>query len=106
MALKLDYALKETGANLRRNLTLTMATLLTVAVSLALAGSSILMRQAVDNATRQWRGGVEFIVWMNADDRIAIGLTRCRLRGASVGLEGAARRGDDHRPHPAGARPH
>ncbi|MGE0878614.1 MAG: cell division protein FtsX [Acidimicrobiia bacterium] len=67
MALKIDYALKETAANLRRNLTLTMATLLTVAVSLALAGSSILMRQAVDNATRQWRGGVEFIVWLNAD---------------------------------------
>jgi cell division protein FtsX len=35
MALKLDYVVRETGRNLRRNLTLTLASVLTVAVSLS-----------------------------------------------------------------------
>ena len=38
MALKVDYVIRETGRNLRRNLTLTLASVLTVAVSLSLLG--------------------------------------------------------------------
>jgi cell division transport system permease protein len=59
--LRIGYFLRETGINLRRNLTLSIASLLTISVSLA----SLWLRGAVDNATQQWQGGVEFIVWMN-----------------------------------------
>ncbi len=67
MAFKVDYFLRETGTNLKRNLTLTLASLLTVAVSLALFGVALWLRAAVDNASARWRGGVEFIVFMNPD---------------------------------------
>jgi cell division transport system permease protein len=67
VALKVDYVVKETGRNIIRNPWLTIATVLCVTVSIALVGASLLTRQGVQNATLQWRGGVEFIVYMNPD---------------------------------------
>ena len=67
MALRLDYFVQETAANLRRNFSLTIASLLTVAVSLALVGAALLLRQGVDNATTRWQGGIEFIVFLQPD---------------------------------------
>jgi cell division transport system permease protein len=64
---RLGYILRETGASLRRNLTLTLASLLTVVVSLALLGSALLVQGAVNNLLRRWEGGVEFIVFMNPE---------------------------------------
>ncbi|HSL57463.1 MAG TPA: permease-like cell division protein FtsX [Acidimicrobiales bacterium] len=64
---KVDYVVRETGHNLKRNITLTLASMVTVAVSLSLVGSALLLRQGVENATARWRGGIEFIVFMNAD---------------------------------------
>src|SRR5215211_5890492 len=64
---RLSYILRETAASLRRNLTLTLASLLTVVVSLALLGSALLLQRAVDNLLRRWEGGVEFIVFMNPE---------------------------------------
>jgi cell division transport system permease protein len=62
--MKIDYILRETANNLRRNVTLTVAAIVTVAVSLALFGSALLLRSGVDNATTQWQNDVEFIVYM------------------------------------------
>src|SRR3954468_4651395 len=62
---RIGYVLRETGASLRRNLTLTAAALLTVAISLVLVGGSFLVQRAVDNSLVRWRDGVEFIVFMN-----------------------------------------
>ncbi len=67
MALKVDYVVRETGTNLLRNITLTLATTVTVAVSLALVGCALLLRQGVENATLQWKGDVELIVYMRPD---------------------------------------
>jgi cell division transport system permease protein len=67
MAIKVDYIAREVGTNLRRNLTLTLASVLTVAVSLSLVGSALLIRQGVQNATARWNNGIEFIVFMNPD---------------------------------------
>lgn len=67
MALKLDYMVRETGTNLVRNITLTLATVLTVAVSLSLVGSALLVSSAVDNATARWEGGIEFIVFLQPE---------------------------------------
>ena len=63
----LRYALRETGQNLWRNILLSVATVITVGVSLAMFGGFMLFQVAVDNATARWEDGVEFIVWMNAD---------------------------------------
>jgi cell division transport system permease protein len=67
MALRLDYFAQETVANLRRNFSLTIASLLTVAVSLALVGSALLLQKGVQNATTRWQGGIEFIVFLQPD---------------------------------------
>ncbi|QGG95786.1 cell division protein FtsX [Actinomarinicola tropica] len=64
---KVDYIARETGHNLLRNISLTLASMVTVAVSLSLVGSALLLRQGVQNATARWEGGIEFIVFVNAD---------------------------------------
>ncbi len=64
MALKLDYVIRETGTNLVRNITLTLASVLTVVVSLTLFGSALLLQQGVENANDRFKGGIEFIVYL------------------------------------------
>jgi cell division transport system permease protein len=65
MAIKASYIGREVGINLTRNISLTLATLLTVAVSLTLAGTAFLISRGVEDAQQQFEGGVEFIVFMN-----------------------------------------
>jgi len=65
MAIKLEYVARETGTNLKRNFTITLATVMTVAVSLALVGASLMAQQGVERATKRWQGGIEFIVFLN-----------------------------------------
>ena len=67
MALSLDYVVRETAGNLRRNLLMTSAAVLTVAVSLFLVGGALLIKQGVSRATIQWRGGVELSIFMQPD---------------------------------------
>ncbi|MBI2709176.1 MAG: FtsX-like permease family protein [Actinobacteria bacterium] len=64
MALNVDYVARETGTNLVRNVGLTIATILTVVVSLVLVGAAFLIRQGVDNAFTTWRGGIELIIYL------------------------------------------
>jgi cell division transport system permease protein len=67
MALKVDYITRETFINLRRNLLLSTASVLTVAVSLSMVGAVLFLRFGVDNATARWKNGVEFEVFLNTD---------------------------------------
>jgi len=65
--MKVDYVAKETFSNLRRNLSMASAALITVAVSLTLAGGALLVKRGVDRATIQWRGNVELSIFMKPD---------------------------------------
>lgn len=67
MAINGSYILRETGANLTRNITLTIASILTVFVSLAILGTTVIVRQGASNMTEQWKGGIEFMVYVKAD---------------------------------------
>jgi cell division transport system permease protein len=67
MALKLDYVVRETTNNLRRNVTLSFAAVVTVGVSLALFGSALLLQHGVDNVSARWEDGIELIVFLNRD---------------------------------------
>ncbi len=74
MALQVDYVARETASNLVRNVTISIATVLTVTVSLFLVGFSMMVSQGVRNATQRWQGGVEFVVFLNptaTEDQIA-----------------------------------
>jgi len=64
---KFDYFLRETFNNLRRNVTLTIAAIVAVAVSLALFGSTLLLGQGVDNVSARWQDGIEVIAFLKAD---------------------------------------
>jgi cell division transport system permease protein len=67
MSLKADYFARETVTNLRRNVFMTSAAIVVVAVSLALVGGALLLKQGVDKATIQWKGGVEGSIFMKSD---------------------------------------
>lgn len=65
MAIRIDYVLKETGTNLVRNLTLTFAAVLTVAVSLAMVAASYLIGAGINNSFLGLRSDVDLFVYMN-----------------------------------------
>ena len=64
---RIGYIIRETLANLTRNLTLTIASLLTVIVSLSFVGFVFLIQDAVGNQLGTWKDGVEVSVFMNPD---------------------------------------
>lgn len=58
------YAFKETFSNLWRNRMMTIAAILTVAVSLSLVGSALLLKQSAAQASAQWQQGTRVTIWM------------------------------------------
>lgn len=65
MAVSGSYLLRETGGNLRRNLLMTLAAIVAMAVSLTALGGVLIMRQAINKASVQWRGGVELAIFLS-----------------------------------------
>jgi cell division transport system permease protein len=66
MPVSIDYVARETASNLWRNRLMTIAAVLTVAVSLSLVGAALLLRQGVAHATTKWQHGVNVLVFLNA----------------------------------------
>lgn len=64
MAISMEYVVRETTGNLWRNRLMSLAAVLTISVSLALAGASLLLKQGVSTATSQWKGGVQLLIFM------------------------------------------
>ena len=67
MIARITYAFREMWASFRRNLTLTVAAILTSAIALLLVGTTFLIQRAFDNLLVQWRGDVEMIVFVRSD---------------------------------------
>jgi cell division transport system permease protein len=64
---RLRYFARETIISLRRNLMMTIAGVLTVAVSLALFGGSTLLTKWAGHGTEKIKGGVKLEIFMNVD---------------------------------------
>ncbi|HET6965041.1 MAG TPA: permease-like cell division protein FtsX [Acidimicrobiales bacterium] len=64
MPISSGYVLRETGGNLRRNAGMTAAAIIAMAVSLTALGGVLIMRQAINKASVQWRGGVEMAIFL------------------------------------------
>jgi cell division transport system permease protein len=64
MPVSVDYVARETASNLWRNRLMTVAAVLTVAVSLTLVGAALLLRQGSANASGALERGTEVTVWM------------------------------------------
>jgi cell division transport system permease protein len=67
MAMNLGYVARETGQNLGRNPTLTIASVVTVGIALTLAGITLLVRQGVDDLAGRFRGDVSIVVFVEPD---------------------------------------
>jgi cell division transport system permease protein len=67
MAVSVRYVAKETGANLLRNRMMALAAILTVAVSLSLVGTALLLKQAVATQVGQWNNNVSLQVFVDAN---------------------------------------
>ena len=67
MLTRLAYFARETLVSLRRNLLMTVAGVLTVAVSLALFGGIMLLGRWVDHGTTSIKGGVRLEIFMTVD---------------------------------------
>jgi cell division transport system permease protein len=64
---RITYALRETWAGFQRNVTLTVAAIVTSAVSLLLVGATFLIQEAFSNLLTRWSGDVEMIVFVRPD---------------------------------------
>lgn len=64
---RIKYFGRETVISLRRNLLMTIAGVITVAVSLALFGGILLLSRWVDHGTERIKGGVRLEVFMNVE---------------------------------------
>jgi len=67
MALNLNYVARETGQNLIRNPTLTVASVITVAIALTLAGVALLVGEGVDKLAGKFRDDVQIIIFVSPD---------------------------------------
>ena len=84
MISRLRYTLREMWASLSRNLTLTVAAVITSMVSLFLFGMTLLIQQAFDNQLSQWTGGVKMIVYVKNGARRRLQSRRSRRRCKAV----------------------
>jgi cell division transport system permease protein len=64
---RMAYFFRETLISLRRNLLMTLAGIMTVAISLFLFGGIMLLSRLVDHGTSRWSEGVELEVFMQVD---------------------------------------
>jgi cell division transport system permease protein len=69
--MRAQFVISEIGIGLRRNLTMTTAVVMSVAVSLALAGAALLLRDQVNLMQGYWSGRVEVTVYFCAKDDMA-----------------------------------
>ena len=67
--MRATFVTSEVGAGLRRNLTMTFAVIITVAVSLALFGVSLLVRAQVTTMQDFWYDKVEVSIFLCAIQR-------------------------------------
>ncbi|MDO8364493.1 MAG: permease-like cell division protein FtsX [Actinomycetota bacterium] len=75
MISRLRYTFREMWASLSRNLTLTIAAVITSMVALLMVGGSLLIQRGFDNQLKLWTGGVEMIVYVKhgaTEEQIAL----------------------------------
>jgi cell division transport system permease protein len=65
MPASVEYVTRETASNLWRNRLMTIAAVLTVAVSLSLVGAALLLRQGASHASALWERQTQVTVWMS-----------------------------------------
>ena len=95
--MSVDYVARETAGNLRRNLLMTGASILCVAVSLTIVGVALILKQGVANATIQWQGGVRIEIFMqpnaSSGESAAVEHELAQMTDSSAGQAGGGQTG-------------
>jgi cell division transport system permease protein len=65
VAVSANYVVRETGVNLRRNMLMTVAAIITMMLSLTALAGALLMKQAVSKQAIRWQHGVELAIFLN-----------------------------------------
>lgn len=73
--MRLSFVTKEVGTGLRRNFTMTVALVVSVAVSLALVGTALLMRAQVDRMKGYWYDKIEVSIFLCGESSVAFTCT-------------------------------
>ena len=81
-----QFVLQEVWTGLRRNLTMTIALIVVVAISLSLLGTGLLFVKQVDNTRTYWQGKVQLSVYLCTATSVS---ERCHANGPTTAAERA-----------------
>jgi len=85
--MRAQFVLQEVWTGLRRNLTMTIALIVVVAISLALLGTGLLFVKQVDNTRTYWQGKVELSVYLCTATSVS---PQCHQNGPATSSERAS----------------
>jgi cell division transport system permease protein len=84
--MRVQFVLQEVWTGLRRNLTMTIALIVVVAISLSLLGTVLLFVKQVDNTRTYWQGKVQLSVYLCTATSVS---ERCHANGPTTAAEKA-----------------
>jgi cell division transport system permease protein len=84
--MRAQFVLQEVWTGLRRNLTMTIALIVVVAISLSLLGTGLLFVKQVDNTRTYWQGKVQLSVYLCTTTSVS---ERCHANGPTTAAEKA-----------------
>jgi cell division transport system permease protein len=84
--MRAQFVLQEVWTGLRRNLTMTIALIVVVAISLSLLGTGLLFVKQVDNTRTFWQGKVQLSVYLCTTTSVS---PQCRQNGPATAAEKA-----------------
>ncbi len=82
--MRAQFVLQEVWTGLRRNLTMTIALVVVVAISLALLGTGLLFVKQVDNTRTYWQGKVQLSIYLCTATSVS---PQCHQNGAATQAE-------------------
>jgi cell division transport system permease protein len=82
--MRAQFVLQEVWTGLRRNLTMTIALVVVVAISLALLGTGLLFVKQVDNTRTYWQGKVQLSIYLCTTTSVS---PQCHQNGAATQAE-------------------
>ena len=82
--MRAQFVFHEVWTGLRRNLTMTIALVVVVAISLSLLGTGLLFVKQVNNTRTYWQGKVEISVYLCTETSVS---TQCRQNGPATTAE-------------------
>ena len=84
--MRVQFVLQEVWTGLRRNLTMTIALIVVVAISLSLLGTGLLFVKQVDNTRTYWQGKVQLSIYLCTATSVS---PQCRQSGPATAAEKA-----------------